>query len=223
MGFLLFGEGRTGHNAQANFGGFGCSLRLWANMRYLKMLQNEAQMARQSSEKYPGQRRKEKRELFRPFVFRIVEDHYKRKFFELFSDRCFKCGQQEKLVQELSAPPNLCIDHHIPMALGGHLVPGNLVSLCRRCNGLKLDHYPALFYTDEELVRLLPSLEAQHNLFAFKFNWDKWNSDREAYLLEIGIDRELVHAALHDEDFIGYIGTGDEQGGIQITFQWSGD
>ncbi len=165
-------------------------------------------MAQRSVEKYPGQRSKEKRELFGAFRFRVVEDLYKRRFFEIFRNRCFKCGMPEKSVQDIGAPPNLCIDHHIPMALGGHLVPGNLVALCRRCNGAKLDKDPKDFYSAEELNRLLPLLNAQQELFMFSFDWGKWSENRESYLLELGVPPEIVQLALHDEWYVGYVGTG---------------
>ena len=175
-------------------------------------------MARRSAEKYPGQRNKEKRDLFSPFRLRVVEDLYRRRFFESFGNRCFKCGMPESLAQEIGAPPHLCIDHHIPMALGGHLVPGNLVALCRACNGLKLDQDPAEFYTAEELERLQPLLARQEELFRFNFDWGKWSEDRERYLLDLGVAPEVVDLALHDEYFVGYVGTRSEQCGVTITF-----
>ena len=174
-------------------------------------------MSRKSLEKYPGQRNKEKRELFGPYQLRVIEDLYKRRFFEHFGNRCFKCGMLEKARQEIGAPPNLCMDHHLPMALGGHLAPGNLVSLCRKCNGLKLDRDPADFYSQEELERLQPLLDSQKRLFAFSFDGDQWTRDREAYLLAVGVDQDVVHAALHDEDFVGYVGKEEKQIGITIT------
>ncbi len=177
-------------------------------------------MARKSSEKYPGQRNKEKRALFNQYSFRIIERLYKRKFFNLFGNSCFKCGKLEKATQEIGFPPNLCMDHHTPMALGGHLVPGNLVALCRRCNGLKLDKSPAEFYTQEELERLQPLLDAQGDLFEFSFDMNKWKNDKETYLLELGIEKEIVHAALYDEysvDYIGDIDLEEKKVGITIT------
>ena len=174
-------------------------------------------MARRSAEKYPGQRNKEKRDLFSPFRLRVIEDLYRRRFFESFGNRCFKCGMPEKLAQEIGAPPHLCIDHHIPRALGGHLVPGNLGSLCRACNGLKLDRDPTEFYTAEELERLQPLLACQQELFRFSLDWDKWSKDRERYLLDLGVDQHTVHLALHDEYYAGYVGAGTEQCGVTIT------
>lgn len=177
----------------------------------------DATLALKSLERYPGQRNKEKRDLFRPYRFRVIADLYKRRFFESFGNSCFKCGKQEKPIQEIGAPPHLCMDHHIPMALGGHLVPGNLVSLCRGCNERKLDRAPTEFYTEEELVRLQPLLESQREIFAFTFNFDKWGRYREAYLLEVGVDQVSVGAALTDECFIGYVGSGGNHVGVTIT------
>lgn len=174
-------------------------------------------MARKSSEKYPGQRNKEKRELFRLYQLRVIEDLFKRRFFEHFGNRCFKCGKLEKAKQEIGAPPNLCMDHHLSMALGGHLVPGNLVALCRQCNEQKRDKHPSEFYTQEELARLQPLLDIQQSLFAFSFDWEKWEQNREAYLLATGIDKEVVRAALHDEFFVGFVGTGENRIGVTIT------
>ncbi|ART51776.1 hypothetical protein CBP34_09065 [Acidovorax carolinensis] len=175
-------------------------------------------MARKSLEKYPGQRNKEKRELFSQYPFRIIDRLYKKKFFNLFGNCCFKCGKLEKSTQEIGFPPNLCMDHHIPMALGGHLIPGNLVSLCRRCNGLKLDKSPSEFYKQEELERLQPLLDSQEELFKFSFDMDKWKNNKETYLIELGIEEEVVHAALHDEYSTNYIGDIELEGNrVEIT------
>ena len=174
-------------------------------------------MGRKSKEKFPGQRGDEKRRLFGRYRFRVIEDLYKRRFFEHFGNRCFKCGKPEKIRQEINAPPHLCIDHHVPMALGGHLVPGNLVSLCRDCNARKLDQAPTDFYSEDELQRLQPLLNAQEELLAFSFDPDRWRQDREAYLLEIGVNADIVQAALHDELFAGYVGMGGDRIGITIT------
>lgn len=88
----------------------------------------------------------------------------------MFDNRCFKCGVKEKSQVEISKPPILCIDHHIPMIRGGHLIPGNLVALCRSCNNKKHDLLPEEFYTHEELNRLRPILEKQNEIFNFVFD-----------------------------------------------------
>ena len=115
---------------------------------------------RASSELYKGQRNREKRSLYENFPFRCLEDLCKAKFYSLFENRCFKCGS-EGVSRYLGRFDNLCMDHHIPMKLGGHLVPGNLTALCRRCNGQKLDLPPETFYSEHELARLALLLEKQ--------------------------------------------------------------
>lgn len=141
---------------------------------------------KKSAEVFPGQRQKEKRALWGRYQLSALERHYKAKFFDVFGNRCFKCGAVE-LPPQRGKMPVLCVDHHVPMALGGHLEPGNLVVLCRRCNELKLDRLPEDFYTSEELLRLAPFLECQHEFFAFTFDWDAWNKDRGAYLRSLGL------------------------------------
>jgi 5-methylcytosine-specific restriction endonuclease McrA len=155
---------------------------------------------------YKWQREKEKDEFFGRYKLRIIEDFYKNKFFALFDYQCFKCGKKEKHIKEIGNPPVLCIDHHIPMILGGHLVPGNLVSLCRSCNNKKKDKAPEEFYSSEELKKLAPLLKKQKNIFDFTFNWHLWSEDREGYLLSLGIDPIIVNKAIYDENFSGYVG-----------------
>lgn len=180
-------------------------------------------MAAKSTEKYPGQRKKEKQAFFRRFMFRVIEDFYKGKFFALFGNSCFRCGRPEKPTPEFGRPPVLCIDHHVPLARGGHFEAGNLVALCRPCNQQKLDRPPEIFYTPAELARLQPLLGAQHELFMFMLDGQRWHEDRAAYLLEIGISPEIVHAALHDENFVGYVGPRPESAhGLMITIDLSG-
>lgn len=174
-------------------------------------------MKRKSAEIYPGQRAKEKRELFKRFKIRSIEDVYKNKFFALFDHRCFKCGAEEKPCKEIGRPPVLCIDHHIPMALGGHLVPGNLVALCRNCNNKKLDLPPESFYTASELESLKPILEQQEEIFAFSFDWGAWHKDRENYLKSIGVADDLVQELLFNQEHQDYIGTASDRAGFVIT------
>lgn len=148
-----------------------------------------------SSETYKGQRNKEKRKLFNHFLYPVIVDLYKKKFFALFGHQCFKCGSKE----------SLDIDHHIPMILGGHLVPGNLVALCKRCNNKKLDSHPNDFYTLEELSRLEPILKKQGEVFSFVFDCESWKEDRKAYLIKLGVEPSLVNEVLNNPNHRYYI------------------
>jgi 5-methylcytosine-specific restriction endonuclease McrA len=148
-----------------------------------------------SSEAYKGQRNKEKRDLFNRFGHPVIVDLYKKRFFALFEHQCFKCGSKEFLD----------IDHHVPMILGGHFVPGNLVALCKRCNNKKLDSHPKDFYTPEEIFRLEPILKRQGDIFDFEFDWKRWNEDQKAYLLKLGVDPHLVNEVLNNPNHRYYI------------------
>lgn len=174
-------------------------------------------MKRKSAETYPGQRSKEKYELFKRFRLRAIEDVYKKKFFASFDNRCFKCGVEEKPYKEIGQPPVLCIDHHIPMVLGGHLVPGNLVALCRSCNELKLDLPPEEFYTPSELERPGKILEQQEDILSFTFDWNSWHEDRGIYLISLGVEAELVHELLINPGHPDFIGNESKIIGITIT------
>jgi len=178
-------------------------------------------MKNNSKEIYKGQRGKEKRELFNRFRHRAIEEVYKKKFFALFDNRCFKCGIKEKPYVEIGQPPVLCIDHHIPMILGGHLVPGNLVSLCRSCNNKKHDSPPEVFYTLDELNKLKPILENQYEIFNFNFDWKRWDKDREGYLLCLGVEPNLVHELLYNEDHRDFVGLPSDNMGITIKIDVS--
>ena len=174
-------------------------------------------MRRASVEIYEGQGKREKRELFARYQVAPIHTLFRQRFFSLFSNRCYKCG--------LFADPGvmhetrrvLCMDHHMPMALGGHLVPGNIVSLCRRCNGIKLDRHPSLFYSESELQQLQPLLDQQDQLFAFTFDWHKWGAERESYLLSLGIDAATVQDVLHNPEHPDFVGTGSDRLGVSIS------
>jgi hypothetical protein len=134
------------------------------------------------AEAYSGQRGKGKRELYKRFVHPALQEYYKGKLFLLFQDRCYKCGSNGKLD----------IDHHIPMIRGGHLVPGNLVVLCKVCNTEKHNKLPNEFYSSDELIALDDYLSKEYEIFDFKFDFDKWNSDTYAYMKELEIPEELA-------------------------------
>ncbi len=152
-------------------------------------------LPRDEAEFYKSQRSNEKKALYKRFRYKVIEDHYKNKFFEMFDHRCFKCGATCKLE----------IDHHLPIILGGHLVPGNLVALCKTCNSNKLDKHPNAFYSETELKTLEPLLESQKRLFEFEFDWDYWMRDHEGYLVSLGISSDLVRELLTDPNHIYHI------------------
>lgn len=102
------------------------------------------------------------------------------------------------------------------MALGGHLVPGNLVALCRDCNNKKLDSHPENFYTPIELERLQPILLQQQEIFSFTFDGEAWRNDREAYLVSLGVDRGLVQEILFNLEHPDYIPPPSDMG-VTIT------
>ena len=179
-------------------------------------------MKKKSAELYPHQRSKEKRGLFKRFRHRVIENVYRNKFFALFDHRCFKCGVKEKPYPEIGQPPILCIDHHVPMALGGHLVPGNLVAICRSCNNKKLDLPPEEFYSPSELEKLKPILDTQEEVFSFSFDWDLWDYDRQNCLLSLGVDAGLVQELLFNPEHPEYIGTDSHRFGIVITVDLGG-
>ncbi len=123
----------------------------------------------------------------------------------------------EKPYKEIGKPPVLCIDHHIPMALGGHLVPGNLVALCRNCNNKKLDLPPEEFYIPDELDWLKPIFDQHEDVFSFTFNWDAWHEDREAYLVSLGVEAGLVQELLTNPEPPDFVGTARDDVGFTIT------
>lgn len=152
-------------------------------------------------------RNKEKGDLFKPFLYGVIEDWAKKRFFSFFGDVCFKCGSYGPLV----------MDHHVPIILGGHLVSGNLVALCPICNNRKGDTPPEAFYTKGELERLQGFLDNQHSVFAFSFDQEAWEANREEYLRSLGIDDALAHEVLHNPDHRFHIPPPSEPTGVTIT------
>lgn len=163
-------------------------------------------MRRHSQELYKGQRNKEKYELFKHFYHPAIADVYKQKLFALFDHKCFKCGAPERDVKKYGGLFVLCMDHHIPMARGGKLVLGNIVSLCRKCNGEKLDLPPEAFYSPEELETLRPILQQQIGLFDFKLDRDALEQDIAQYFISLGVPPETVNELMTDPDHRDYIG-----------------
>jgi len=153
------------------------------------------------------QRKKDRRDLFKSFRLEVLKMLAKKQLFDLFSNACFNCG----------SCCDLEMDHHIPQELGGRLVPGNIVVLCSRCNGLKLDRAPETFYSQRHLAALQPFLDAEHALFAFQFDYRAWDKDREQYLAILGVPRELIASVLKDENHPMYVGRDDAAISFTIT------
>lgn len=142
----------------------------------------------------------EKRKFYKRFVFKIIEDHYKRKLYSQFHDSCYNCGDTEDLDLSIRKPWKLCLDHHTPMTHGGHYELGNLVVLCRQCNSVKQKKSPEDFYDTNKLERLGQILGEQNHMdFAFEFNWELWRRDRFGYLSSLGIDSKLIKEAMTNE------------------------
>lgn len=141
------------------------------------------------------QRSREKSQFSMKYRLRIIQDHYKSKLFALFDNKCFKCGSTERLD----------IDHHIPIKLGGHLVPGNLVALCKLCNNNKHDRLPDEFYAPDELKALEPLLVKERELLKFNFDQEYWRHDRKGYLLSLGIDSLIIDEVLNNPNHPDYI------------------
>jgi hypothetical protein len=159
-----------------------------------------------NNDEFKLQRNLEKRKFYKRFVFKIIEDHYKKKLYSQFHDSCYNCGETEGVDFSKRKPWKLCLDHHIPMIHGGHYELGNFVVLCRKCNSLKHTKSPEDFYDSKKLERLVQILEEQKKIdFAFEFNWEFWMRDRFGYLSSLGIDGKLIEESITNEIHPYYI------------------
>mgnify|MGYP001806339031 CR=1 FL=1 len=206
---------------------------------FVKSLEGRSDPALQGRHKKPLSRSQEKSLLRRKFVPDVLYYQFKRRFFFLFDDRCFKCGHQAawKCIPEEDAymggvliQEQLVMDHHIPFEKGGKFESGNLVSLCKRCNGVKGTNLPSAFYSDYELGRLDDYLVAQDQLFPrgrWYWNYDEWdaffssdNSERQRILLREGVNEELARCCLRSQDHHYFCGVTESSGtyGVSWTF-----
>jgi hypothetical protein len=142
------------------------------------------------------------RRRFRP---EILYYQFKINFFELFNNQCFKCKrlaawvtypESDEIMGGLLAQKQLVIDHHFSLANGGRYQPGNLVSLCQRCNGRKHTRHPEDFYSDQELAMLQPYLIAQRDFFPPDGKYWPWTKYERFIDGDIGMKRMM----LRDED-----------------------
>lgn len=143
-----------------------------------------------------NRRSAEKHALFRRFKYTVIAEAKKRQLWALFESRCFHCS--ETLTLDL--------DHHVPQSLGGRLVPGNIVLLCRKCNLLKRRLHPTAFYSADELEKLQPTLEAELPLFNFSFNWTRWIHHPVEYLVTLGVAEADAKASVTDPTHRLYVG-----------------
>jgi 5-methylcytosine-specific restriction endonuclease McrA len=153
-----------------------------------------------STETYKGQRNAEKRALRKYYVQEVIYEHFRQRVFAQFGYKCARCGARSAKLEW---------DHHYPMILGGHLAPGNIVPLCRPCNQAKHDADPADFYSPGDLARIEALLVEQRTLMAFEWRVNRWYSSeqsRRRYLLEIGLDPDLVHEMFSDPQHPWYQG-----------------
>jgi hypothetical protein len=133
-----------------------------------------------------ARRNADKAALFNSFKYPVIAAIKKRQLMELFQRECFRCGAIE----------GLNLDHHIPQALGGRLVPGNIVLLCGACNRFKRAMPPERFYRPESLGALEPLLREQLKIFNFKLNFARWLHHPEDYLRSLGATEEEVEAGV---------------------------
>ena len=145
-----------------------------------------AALTTMTAEEMKRLRSKERSAFWQRYMYPVIASYYRRKLFTLFNNRCFKCGTSQWLE----------IDHHIPIVLGGHLVPGNMVALCSTCNNRKHDKNPASYYSSEELMKLDSILRQEPEVLDFMFDNAHWEEDPKGYLLRIGLDEKLIDAVL---------------------------
>ena len=136
-----------------------------------------------ASELFPGQRRQDRADFFRRYRVEIIWNHYRNKLISSFGGRCFAC----------SNPNDLQMDHHVPLALGGKREPGNIVMLCAKCNQMKWDYPPDIFYSPDEICFLESLLPQQSELLEFTFDGDRWHDNPISYLGQLGISPLLLH------------------------------
>jgi len=139
-----------------------------------------------SAEEAQQLRRIDKQKLFGRFQFEVLATAKRHELDAQFDRRCFKCGSVDSLE----------LDHHVPQSLGGRLVPGNVVLLCRRCNLAKGESPPSHYYSADELTHLEPIFAAQLALLDFHFNWTRWNNHPKDYLVSLGIDETEAQAVI---------------------------
>jgi hypothetical protein len=123
--------------------------------------------------------------LFRRFRLEVIATAKRRRLFGLFGNQCFLCGTMDSLHME----------HHVPQSLGGRLVPGNIIVLCRRCTTLKADSHPRDIFPAQKLDRLHSLLKKELQIFDFRINWGRLYTRPKDYLISVGLSEAEAEAA----------------------------
>lgn len=151
-------------------------------------------------------RQRDKWEWDKKYSLRVIENHFRNKLFSLFAYGCVKCSKRGILRTDFTGMERVPFwrglerDHHVPIRLGGRLIPGNIGVLCTSCNSRKNEKSPQSFYTTGELDRVQRCLDKEEETLHFKFDWEAWRQDRSQYLASLGIDRELIGEVLTNEN-----------------------
>ncbi len=138
------------------------------------------------------------RRKFRP---EILYYQFKLNFFSLFDNKCFKCKklaawdtypESDEMMGGLLSQKQLVIDHHVALQNGGKYQPGNLVSLCQRCNSRKHTMHPEDFYDDQELAKLEPYLIVQSDIFPPEGKHWEWKKYEQFIDGDIDVKRTML-------------------------------
>ena len=195
---------------------------------YIRNLEGRPAPAAEEKSERPMSRSQEKYHLRKKFVPDVLYYQFKRRFLFLFDDKCFKCGkpavwrcisEDDPYMGGVLMQNQLVMDHHVPFEKGGKFEAGNLVVLCKRCNGNKGTTLPASFYSEIELNELDQFLLVQEQLFpAGRRYWEDAcieafvnadNRRRGEILLGEGVNEELVRCCLRSQEHYYFCGVID--------------
>lgn len=155
---------------------------------FFRMIEGLPEPNEEQSESLPLTRSNDVGGFRRRFRPEILYYQFKLNFFELFDNKCFKCKrlaawvaypESDEIMGGLLAQRQLVIDHHVALENGGRYQPGNLVSLCQRCNGRKHTKHPEDFYSDQELAKLQQYLIVQRDIFPPDGKYWPWKKYEE--------------------------------------------
>jgi 5-methylcytosine-specific restriction endonuclease McrA len=175
--------------------------------------------------KKPMGRSQERYQLAKKFRPEVLYYQFKRKFFFLFDDQCFKCGRPAEwrcipetdlemggvLIQE-----QLVMDHHIPFEKGGKLEAGNTVCLCKQCNGAKGTSHPERFYSGHELD---PKGRWYWTVNEWRLFLNGDNETRREILLGEGVNEELARCCLDSPDHRFFCGNSANDSSLALSIR----